>query len=106
MNPSFREDDISQIPALFTLQAIGYKYLTPSEALRLRGGKTSGILLEGVLREQIHKNNSFRYKNREHQFSETNVSNAIYALQDYPLQEGFMASNKYIYDLLFVLVQK
>lgn len=100
MNPSFREDDISQIPALLLLQAIGYKYLTPSEALRLRGGKTSGILLEEVLREQIHKNNSFRYKNREHSFSETNVSNAIYALQDYPLQEGFMASNKYIYDLL------
>jgi type I restriction enzyme R subunit len=100
MNPSYREDDISQIPALLALQAIGYKYLTPSEALKLRGGKTSGIVLEEVLREQIHKNNAFRYKGREHSFSETNISNAIYALQDYPLQEGFMASNKYIYDLI------
>lgn len=100
MNPSFREDDISQIPALLILQAMGYKYLTPAEALQLRGGKTSGILLEEVLRQQIHQNNSFRYKDRAYPFSETNVSNAIYALQDYPLQEGFMASNKYIYDLL------
>lgn len=100
MTPSFREDDISQIPALLILQAMGYKYLTPAEALQLRGGRTSSILLEEVLRQQIHQNNSFRYKDRAYPFSETNVSNAIYALQDYPLQEGFMASNKYIYDLL------
>ena len=100
MNPSYREDDISQIPALLALQVIGYRYLAPSEALQLRGGKTSGILLEEVLREQIHRNNTFRYKGRSYPFSETNVSNAIYALQDYPLQEGFMASNKYIYDLI------
>ena len=93
MTPSFREDDISQIPALLILQAMGYKYLTPAEALQLRGGRTSSILLEEVLRQQIHQNNSFRYKDRAYPFSETNVSNAIYALQDYPLQEGFMASN-------------
>ena len=100
MNPSYREDDISQIPALLLLQALGYQYLSPAEALQLRGGKTSGILLEEVLRQQIHRNNTFRYKDRSYAFSETNVSNAIYALQDYPLQEGFMASNKYLYDLL------
>ncbi|WP_028666391.1 type I restriction endonuclease subunit R [Runella zeae] len=100
MNPSYREDDSSQIPALLLLQALGYQYLSPTEALQLRGGKTSGILLEEVLRQQIHRNNTFRYKDRSYAFSETNVSNAIYALQDYPLQEGFMASNKYLYDLL------
>lgn len=100
MNPSYREDDSSQIPALLLLQALGYQYLSPTEALQLRGGKTSGILLEEVLRQQIHRNNTFRYKDRSYPFSETNVSNAIYALQDYPLQEGFMASNKYLYDLL------
>lgn len=100
MNPSFNEDDISQIPALLFLQTLGYTYLSPAEALTLRGGKTANVLLSEVLREQIHKNNTFKYKDREHKFSETNVSNAIYALQEYPIQEGFMASNKYLYDLL------
>ena len=100
MNPSFNEDDISQIPALLLLQALGYTYLSPSEALKLRGGKSSNVLLEEVLREKLQKDNTFKYKERTYQFSETNISNAIFALQEYPLQEGYMASNKYLYDLL------
>ncbi len=100
MNPSFNEDDISQIPALLFLQVLGYTYLSPAEALKLRGGKSSNVLLEEVLREKLQKDNTFKYKERTYQFSETNISNAIFALQEYPLQEGYMASNKYLYDLL------
>jgi type I restriction enzyme R subunit len=37
--PSFREDDISQIPALQTLIKLGYIYLSPAEAIQARGGK-------------------------------------------------------------------
>ena len=36
---AFREELISQIPALQLLKAMGYRYLTPAEALNLRGGK-------------------------------------------------------------------
>lgn len=43
--PSFNEYHISQIPALQLLQKLGYKYLSPSEADNLRGGKTSLVLL-------------------------------------------------------------
>jgi hypothetical protein len=32
--PSFREDHISQIPALQMLQKLGYTYLSPGEAMR------------------------------------------------------------------------
>ena len=42
--PSFNEDDISQIPALQLLQNLGYTYLTPEEALALRGGRMSAVL--------------------------------------------------------------
>ena len=34
--PSFREQLISQIPALQLLMAMGWQYLTPDEALALR----------------------------------------------------------------------
>lgn len=34
--PSFKEDHISQIPALQLLQKLGGQYLTPEEALQLR----------------------------------------------------------------------
>jgi len=39
--PSFKEDHISQIPALQLLINMGYEYITPEEALKLRGGKRS-----------------------------------------------------------------
>ena len=42
--PSFKEDHISQIPAIQLLQRLGYSYLTQEEALSLRGGKTTQIL--------------------------------------------------------------
>ena len=70
--PSFKEDHISQIPALQLLQKLGYQYLTPDEALQLRGGKTSNVLLEGILRKQLKEINrapvkgyikSFRFSN-------------------------------------------
>jgi type I restriction enzyme R subunit len=48
--PSFKEDHISQIPALQLLQKLGYKYLSPDEALQLRGNKTSNVILEEVLK--------------------------------------------------------
>jgi hypothetical protein len=37
--PSFKEDHISQIPALQMLVNLGYTYLSPAEADRQRGGK-------------------------------------------------------------------
>ncbi len=51
--PSFKEDHISQIPALQLLQKLGYTYLSPAEAEKLRGGKTSNVLLEDILRTQL-----------------------------------------------------
>ena len=47
--PSFKEDHISQIPALQMLQKLGYSYLSPAEAEKLRGGKTTYVLLEDIL---------------------------------------------------------
>jgi type I restriction enzyme R subunit len=56
--PSFKEDHISQIPALQMLQKLGYKYLSPAETENLRGGKTSNVLLDDILRKQIKEINS------------------------------------------------
>ena len=55
--PSFKEDHISQIPALQLLINMGYNYLNQEEALKARGNKTSNILLEDILRAQLHKIN-------------------------------------------------
>lgn len=98
--PSFQEDHISQIPAIQFLQNLGFAYLPPGEALEMRGGKTTGVLLEDILKQQIHRINTIHYKGQDHKFSENNILNGIHALKDAPLQQGLIAANEYIYNLL------
>lgn len=98
--PSFKEEHISQIPALQLLMKMGYKYLTPQEASEARGNRQSNVLLEGILKKQLQAINKIEYKNKEFQFTETNVNAAILALRDLPLQDGFTAANKYFYELI------
>ena len=97
--PSFKEDHISQLPALKLLMNMGWKYLLPEQALEARGGRTSNVLLETILKEQLQIINSIEYKGKEFTFSEVNVNNAILSLRDLPVQDGFIASNKAFYEL-------
>lgn len=97
--PSFNEDDISQIPALQLLQNLGYTYLTPEEALELRGGRKSMVLLEGILAEQLRRINRIRFKGSEYPFSEGNILSAIQMLKEV-VYDGLVRTNETVYDLL------
>lgn len=99
--PSFKEDYISQIPALQLLQKLGYTYLTTDEAMILRGNKTSNVLLEDVLRKQLKEINSIRVSStKTAYFSDANIENGILALKDLPMNEGYIAACQSAYDLL------
>lgn len=98
--PSFKEEHISQIPALQLLMKMGYKYLTPQEALEARSNRYSNALLEGILKKQLQQINRIEYKNKEFAFTEANINAAILAIRDLPLQDGFTASNKFFYELI------
>lgn len=97
--PSFLEDHISQIPALQLLQNLGWRYVTPAEAVDLRSGKLSNVLLEEILIEQLRKLNRIRFKGQEYQFSEANIQSAVLALKDVVV-DGLVRTNEKIYDLL------
>lgn len=98
---SFKEDHISQIPALKLLQNMGYTYLTPEEALMLRGDKTSNVLLEDVLRKQLKRINSIKVNHsREERFSEQNIENGIVAIRDISMENGYISANEKVYNLL------
>lgn len=97
--PSFNEDAISQLPALQLLQNMGWQYLSPDEALRLRGGKLSGVLLEGVLVPWLRKQNRVRFKGKTLPFTEGNILSAMQSLKEIPLDE-LVRTNEKIYDLL------
>ena len=97
----FKEDHISQIPALQLLQKLGYTYLTPDEALAMRGGKTSNVLLEDVLRSQLRRINSIRVnRNKEELFSEQNIENGVLAMRNIPMEGGYLSGNEAVYNLL------
>jgi type I restriction enzyme R subunit len=98
--PSFLEDHISQLPAIQLLINMGYQYVTPTQAVEWRGGKTSAVLFENVLRTQLKKINSIHRKGKEYEFSDANISAAILAIKDLPIQNGFINANAALYDLI------
>ena len=97
--PSLTEDRISQVPALQVLQNLGYTYLTPLEALELRGGRMSNVILDGILTEQLRRINRIESRGETHAFSEGNIQTAIQALKSEPF-DGLIRTNEKLYDLL------
>jgi len=93
--PSFKEDHISQIPALQLLQQLGWEYVTPAEADELRGGKRSSVILDGILVPHLRTFNKIRFKGAEHEFSEANLQTALVALRDI-LLDGLVRTNEKI----------
>lgn len=99
--PSFKEDHISQIPALQMLVNLGYTYLSPAEADRQRGGKTTNVLLEDVLRKQLKEINSIRVSaTKTSIFTDDNIERGILALKNLPMNEGYIAASERAYNLL------
>ena len=93
------EKHLSQIPALQLLICMGYEFLTPAEALRERQDRTSNVLLESILRNQLKEINRIRYKGSEYLFSEENVQSAIQKLKNIKY-DGLLKTNEAIYDLI------
>lgn len=101
MTLSFKENNISQIPALKMLQKLGYKYLLPDEVMRLRGNSTSNVLLEPILRDQLTRINTVQVSSyRTTVFSEQNIIAGIDALKNLPMSEGYISASQAVYDLL------
>ncbi|MEX2336630.1 MAG: HsdR family type I site-specific deoxyribonuclease [Fulvivirga sp.] len=99
--PSFKEDHISQIPALQVLQNLGYTYLTPEEAMASRRNKTANVILEDILRKQLKEINAIRLSSSKTSvFSDANIESGIQALQTPPMQEGYISASEAVYNLL------
>ncbi len=100
--PSFKEDHISQIPALQLLQKLGYTYLSPAETEKLRGSKTSAVLLEDILRKQLKEINSEKRisSTKTTYISDANIENGIRALKELPMNEGYISACETLYNMI------
>ena len=97
--PTFKEEYISQIPALQLLKQLGFTYLAQAEALRLRGGKLRNVVLTDVLRSWLVANNEIRIKGQRHAFTDANIDQAIQQLLDEPY-DGLVRTNEKLYERL------
>ncbi len=95
----FSEKHLSQIPALQQLMNMGYRYLSPDQAMVERGGRASNVLLENILRDQLKKINRIRYKGDMYLFSEENIQSAIQKIKNVQYN-GLQKTNEVIYDLI------
>lgn len=96
---AYREEISSQIPAAQLLINLGWQYLTPAEALALRGGKERNVVLTGVLEPWLRGHNQIRTKGQAHAFSDANIGEALDRLVNEPLQ-SLIVTNERIYELL------
>lgn len=99
--PNFKEDYISQVPALQMLMKLGYQYVSQEQALNMRGNKISNVLLEDVLRKQLKEINSIRVSSaKTGLFTDDNIEKGIQALKNLPMNEGYIAACETAYNLL------
>ena len=95
----FNEKHLSQIPALQLLANLGYRYLTPEQALAMRGGRLANMLLEEVLRDSLKRINRIQHKGGNYLFSEENIQTAVQRLK-HVKYDGLLRTNEAVYDLL------
>lgn len=80
------------------LQILGYEYIEPKLALKLRKNNAN-VLLEDILLQKLEELNSYEYKGQNYKFSHHNILRAVKDL-DCSLNEGLMWANEKITDLL------
>lgn len=88
----------SQIPAIQTLVAVGFKPLSQAEADRLRG-KPRNVVLDEIVVDQLLKLNRFSYRGREYPFDLEDAHEALHRLKPTPDKlKGLRGTNQDIYD--------
>lgn len=100
---SFQEDYSSQIPALRMLINLGYQYLSQEKVMELRYNRTSNVLLEPILKEQLAKINEIRVSSTQtEKFTQSNIDEAVLRLKEIPMEQGYAKATEFIYDRLLL----
>jgi len=100
--PAYQEELISQIPAARLLMPLGYQYLTPTQALALRGGRERNVVLAEITAAWLREHNRFTYGERTYPFNNQAIAEALRRLTDTNLSEGVVRCNAQITELLYL----
>lgn len=90
----------SQVPAIQTLVALGFKPLSQAQADKLRD-KPRNVVLDEILVDQLLKLNSFTYRGKKYKFDLEDAHEALRRLKPTPDKlKGLRGTNQDIYDQL------
>ena len=91
----------SQIPALQMLVALGFKPLSQTQALTLRGDRLRNVVLDDVLADSVMRINRFTHRGRDYAFDLGDAHEAMHRLKPTPDRlKGLKGTNQDIYDTL------
>ena len=90
--PDTREEAAAKLPALHVLMAMGYTFVSPAEALAMRGSERV-VLLETVLRDRLGRYR-FDHRGKSYPLSSASVDEVIRTLSATGLSEGLVPANK------------
>lgn len=96
----YQEDHSSQIPAMLLLANLGWQYLTPPQAERLRLGSEKNVILKPILKDWLQKHNQIEFHGATYAFSESNIEQAIEELQRIDFVDGVFTANQQAYERL------
>jgi type I restriction enzyme, R subunit len=96
---TYVEEISSQLPAAQLLIGLGWQYLAPDQALALRGGRESNVVLTAVLEPWLRINNGITYKGQRQPFSDAALREAVERLVNEPFQSLQLTSER-LYELL------
>lgn len=97
----FQEDYSSQLPALRTLINLGYRYLSQEEVMSQRYHRSSNVLLEPILKEQLSKINEIQVSSSHiEKFTQSNLDEAVLRLKEIPFEQGYLHASEHIYEML------
>jgi type I restriction enzyme R subunit len=98
MIPELREQYSSHIPALKTLMALGWEYLSPSACLAKRGS-TREVILKDELIAALQRRR-FEYKGQWYPLSPNAIEQIVRELALPGLNEGLLTANEKLYNRL------
>lgn len=97
--PDYTERVQSQLPALQLLIQLGWHYLPPAEATRLRDGRLGSAILEPILLQHLRDQCRYDFKGQSRPFTENAILSAVQALKAFRAT-GATHQNEQAYDLL------
>lgn len=97
--PKFQEEYSAKFPALSLLHNLNWSFLSPDEALALRGGNSGEVVLKDVLREELGRRR-FTFAGSECALSDNAIDNILSDICSPTLDEGLGVVNERIYNHL------